>query len=228
PATGCTDRYFPATTCAYPQVIWEYISMPQQQSSLAFFDSANSTPEFTVGLRGYNQEQVNNYIARLHQSLAQTQADKEEAERRLADAQRRLRAAEQRLGTLEQKLSDTNKQPEENSRPTLPGLGTRAEQIPRLAEEQANAHRNKPKREAEGIRSAAPLEAREITDKARAEAAAMKATAEREASEMTTAAERGAAETRVQARREADTLRADAERETKALRTATAHEVAEL
>ena len=84
----------------------------QQQTSLSFFDSS-TTPDFTVGLRGYDREQVNNYIARLHQSLAQHQADKEDAQRSLGDAQRRLRAAEQRLASMEQKLTDTNKQLEE-------------------------------------------------------------------------------------------------------------------
>ena len=76
------------------------------------------------------------------------------------------------MSAMEQKLTDTNKQLEENNRPTLSGLGTRVEQILRLAEEQANDHRGEAKRESEGIISAARLEAREITDKARAEAAA--------------------------------------------------------
>src|SRR5437764_11959943 len=98
------------------------------------------------------------------------------------EAQRRLRQAEQRLNSVEQKLTDTNKQLEENSRPTLSGLGTRVEQILRLAEEQANDHRGEAKREAEGIVSAARLEGREITDEARAAAAAVTATAVRDAS----------------------------------------------
>src|SRR2546430_17085642 len=97
------------------------------------------------------------------------------------ESQRRLRQAEQRLSSIEQKLTDTNKQLEENSRPTLSGLGTRVEQILRLAEEQANDHRGEAKREAEGIVSAARLEAREITDEGRAQARAMKATAAPEA-----------------------------------------------
>ncbi|RQX54763.1 cell division protein DivIVA, partial [Micromonospora chalcea] len=163
--------------------------MPQQQSSpLAFFDNANSQPDFTVGLRGYNTNQVDDFIGRLTAALSQSEQARAEAEQRMNDAQRRLRQAEQRQSALEQKLTETNKQLEENSRPTLSGLGTRVEQILRLAEEQANDHRNEAKRESEGILSAARLEAREITDKARAEAAAMKATAEREAGSVRTAA----------------------------------------
>jgi len=147
--------------------------MPQQQPSpLAFFDNANSQPDFTIALRGYDREQVNSHLGRLNAALHQAQQDRADAEQRMNDAQRRLRQAEQRIAALEQKLSDTNKQLEENSRPTLSGLGTRVEQILRLAEEQANDHRSEAKRESEGILSAARLEAREITDKARAEAAA--------------------------------------------------------
>src|SRR5690554_3683440 len=99
--------------------------MPQQQpSSLAFFENVNSQHELTVVLRGYDREQVNNLVNGLKQALTQAETDKQEAIARMNDAQRRLRAAEQRLGTMEQKLTDTNKQLEENSRPTLSGLGT--------------------------------------------------------------------------------------------------------
>ncbi|MER7003960.1 cell division protein DivIVA, partial [Dactylosporangium sp. NPDC000555] len=155
--------------------------MPQQQSSVDFFQNGSDHEELSVVLRGYDRQQVDSKLQRLNAQLQQASQAREEAEGRLAEAQRRVRQAEQRLGTMEQKLSDTNKQLEENNRPTLSGLGTRVEQILRLAEEQANDHRGEAKRESEGIISAARLEAREITDKARAESAAMKATAEREA-----------------------------------------------
>src|SRR5579859_18626 len=156
---------------------------PQQPSSLAFFDDASGGQEFSVVLRGYDRQQVDGAINRLTATVTQAEQLRAEAEQRVAESQRRLRQAEQRLSQIEQKLTDTSKQLEENSRPTLSGLGTRVEQILRLAEEQANDHRGEAKREAEGIVSASRLEAREITDKARAEAAAMKATAERRSEE---------------------------------------------
>src|SRR5262245_17508140 len=174
--------------------------MPQQPSSLSFFENANSQPDFTVVLRGYDRNQVDDFVQRLNAHLAQTKAAHAEAEQRMNDSQRRTRQAEQALSSAQQKLTDQSKQIEENSRPTLSGLGTRVEQILRLAEEQANEHRGDSKRESEGVVSASRLEAREITDKARAEAAAMKASAEREAGNLRTAAEREAAEVRVQAR----------------------------
>jgi DivIVA domain-containing protein len=141
---------------------------PQPQQNIAFFDNANSSSEFSVVLRGYDRAQVDDFIGRLNGALTQSEQARTEAEQRMNEAQRRLRQAEQRLNSVEQKLTDTNKQLEENSRPTLSGLGTRVEQILRLAEEQANDHRSEAKRESEGILSAARLEAREITDKARA------------------------------------------------------------
>src|SRR3954468_19154343 len=168
--------------------------MPQQQDqNLAFFDGANSQHDFTVVLRGYDRGQVDAHLGRLVAALNQSEQARGEAEQRMNDAQRRLRQAEQRLTGVEQKLGETSKQLEENSRPTLSGLGTRVEQILRLAEEQANDHRNEAKRESEGILSAARLEAREITHKAPADAAAMKATTERESGQLRTHAEREAA-----------------------------------
>src|SRR5688572_13576529 len=112
--------------------------MPQQQSSITFFESANSQPDFTVVLRGYDRAQVDDFVGRLNAALAQSEAARAEAEQRLNDAQRRSRQSEQALTAAQQKLSEQSKQIEESSRPTLSGLGTRVEQILRLAEEQAN------------------------------------------------------------------------------------------
>src|SRR5215475_9747938 len=110
--------------------------MPQQQSDVPpFFDGATSHADFTVVLRGFDREQVTSHLGRLNSQLLQTEQARAEAEQRMNDAQRRLRQAEQRLNSVEQKLTDTNKQLEENSRPTLSGLGTRVEQILRFVVE---------------------------------------------------------------------------------------------
>jgi cell division septum initiation protein DivIVA len=60
--------------------------------------------------------------------------------------------------------------PKSDSRPTLDGLGTRVEQILRLAEEQAEACRSAAQQEAEEIVAAARREAEEIVAAARREA----------------------------------------------------------
>lgn len=67
--------------------------------------------------------------------------------------------------------------PSTDERPTLAGLGTRVEQILRLAEKQADDHRATAEREAERLLSEARSTARLIVDKARAEAAGATATA---------------------------------------------------
>src|ERR1041384_3240563 len=103
--------------------------MPQQQSNLAFFDNPGPLPELSVVLRGYDRSQVDNELRRLNDALNQSERARAEAEQRMNDAQRRLRQAEQRINSVEQTLTDTKKQMEENSRPTLSGLGTRVEQI---------------------------------------------------------------------------------------------------
>ena len=55
--------------------------------------------------------------------------------------------------------------------PGLAGLGTRVEQVLRLAEEQADDHRSKARRDGERILSAARSEAHAILQRARTEAA---------------------------------------------------------
>src|SRR3954465_9783008 len=110
--------------------------MPQQQDqNLTFFETANSQTDFTVVLRGYDRHQVDGHLGRVVAALNQAEQARGEAEQRMNDAQRRLRQAEQRLNALEQKLADSTKLLEENNRPTLSGLGTRVEQIRRLAGE---------------------------------------------------------------------------------------------
>ena len=136
------------------------MSAMASQSSMTFFENANSQPDFTVVLRGYDRPQVDDFVQRLNAALAQSEAARAEAEQRLAEAVRRAKQAEQALQSAQQKLTDQSKQLEEQGRPTLSGLGTRVEQILRLAEEQANEYRGESKRDSEGIISAARLEAR--------------------------------------------------------------------
>ena len=64
---------------------------------LTFFENANSQPDFTVVLRGYDRPQVDDFVQRLNAALAQSEAARAEAEQRLNEAQRRLRQAEQAL-----------------------------------------------------------------------------------------------------------------------------------
>src|SRR5437016_135405 len=101
---------------------------PQQQSNIAFFDNADGTKELSVFLLGYVRHQVDVSVQRLGAALMQAERDRDQAEQRLTDSQRKLRHAEQKSTSLEQRLSDTSKQLEENSKPTLSGLGTRVEQ----------------------------------------------------------------------------------------------------
>src|ERR1051325_483573 len=111
------------------------------ENNLSFFDSSNTDPGFTIALRGYDRHQVNEHLQRLNTELTQHQSGKSEAEQKLTEAQHRVRAVEQQLTALQQQMRSQQKQLQENSKPTLSGLGTRVEQLLRLAEEQANEHR---------------------------------------------------------------------------------------
>ena len=110
-----------------------------EQGNLSFFDSSNTDPGFTIALRGYDRHQVNEHLQRLNTELTQTSGAKTEAEQRLGEAQHRVRAVEQQMTSLQQQLRSQQKQMQENSKPTLSGLGTRVEQLLRLAEERRAA-----------------------------------------------------------------------------------------
>ncbi|OKI65562.1 DivIVA domain-containing protein [Micromonospora sp. CB01531] len=66
--------------------------------------------------------------------------------------------------------------PERRRRPALSGLGTRVEQILKLAEEQADDHRAKARLEAEGIVTATRREAEAILNRAHEQAAGITGT----------------------------------------------------
>jgi len=57
-----------------------------QQSSLTFFENANSQPDFTVVLRGYDRPQVDDFVQRLNAALAQSEAARAEADVSAAEA----------------------------------------------------------------------------------------------------------------------------------------------
>ena len=97
------------------------------------------------------------FIERLHARIDELSEATSRAKTGTTDAR-------DRINELERKVADQTKQLEERAQPTLSGLGTRVEQLFRLAEEQANEHRGESKRESEGFVSAARLESREITD----------------------------------------------------------------
>lgn len=178
-------------------------------------------PDFTIVLRGYERTQVDSYIERLTARLAQLVDARDLADNSSRDN-------DGRVVELEKKLAETQRALEEAAKPTLSGLGTRVEQLLRLAEEQAADHRDDARREAEKLIAAAHLESKEVVEKARAVATAVKTAAEREAKATRDAADREAADVRGTAKRDAEAQRSDAERDTSQLRQATDHEVAEL
>src|SRR5688572_16111936 len=108
------------------------------------------TPDFTIVLRGYERTQVDMFIERLHSRI-------DELSDTASKAKTGTTGARDRMADLERKVAEQSKQLEERAQPTLSGLGTRVEQLLRLAEEQAKEHRGESKREAEKLIAAAHL-----------------------------------------------------------------------
>jgi cell division septum initiation protein DivIVA len=179
------------------------------------------TPDFTIVLRGYERTQVDMFIERLHKRIDELSDTASKAKTGTTDAR-------DRINELERKVAEQAKQLSEREQPTLSGLGSRVEQLLRLADEQASEHRDESKYEAEKLIAAAHLESKEVVEKARAVASAVKTAAEREAKATRDSADREVAEQRENVKREVENLRAEAERETSQLRSTTDHEVAEL
>jgi cell division septum initiation protein DivIVA len=111
------------------------------------------TPDFTIVLRGYERTQVDMFIERLHARIDELTDATSKAKTGTTDAR-------DRINELERKVADQAKQLEERAQPTLSGLGTRVEQLLRLADEQAKEHRGESKREAEKLIAAAHLKSK--------------------------------------------------------------------
>ncbi len=89
---------------------------PDIDAQLSNFFVENSIPEFSRVMRGYDPTQVNTALERLDSEVRKHQENAQALQRELADAHRQL---------------------QEQERPTYSGLGSRIEQLLRLAEEQA-------------------------------------------------------------------------------------------
>src|ERR1700685_3496123 len=149
-----------------------------------FFEDAPPR-EFATVMRGYDRHQVDEHIRTIE---AESRTNKEQAQ------------------AMRRELSDAHRQIQEQERPTYSGLGSRIEQLLRLAEEQAT----------------------EILQEARTAANEFNATAKVEAAELRAAAENEAAELRANAKRETDDLRGSAEREADAIKPGARREADEL
>src|ERR671911_1512983 len=158
--------------------------------------ASGGTPDFTIVLRGYERTQVDMFIERLHARIDELTDTASRAKTGTTDAR-------DRINELERKVAEQGKALAERAQPTLSGLGSRVEQLLRLADEQANEHRGESKREAEKLIAAAHLESKEVVEKARAVATAVKTAAEREAKATRDSADREANETRGSTKREA-------------------------
>src|SRR4029453_5105131 len=162
------------------------------------------TPDFTIVLRGYERTQVDMFIERLYSRIEELTEATSKAKTGTTDAR-------DRISELERKVAEQSKALEERAQPTLSGLGSRVEQLLRLADEQANEHRGESKREAEKLIAPRHLESKEVVEKARAVAPAVKTAADREAKATRDSAERDVNEMRANTRREAEKMRGGAE-----------------
>ncbi|MDP9239499.1 MAG: DivIVA domain-containing protein [Actinomycetota bacterium] len=106
----------------------------------------SALPTFDVALRGYDRRQVDEYLERIERDLAMVQADR-------AAAVSNARAMEQRLTELQRDLQAERERLVEAGQPTYAGLGAKAEQFLRIAEEESARLRAEAERAAAGVRT---------------------------------------------------------------------------
>ena len=134
---------------------------PDIDAQLSNFFEETPQRDFARVMRGYDPHQVNEHLKQIDSELRQHR---------------------DQVQALHSELSEAHRQIQEQERPTYSGLGSRIEQLLRLAEEQAT----------------------EILQEARSAANEFGATAKVEAAEVRAAAENEAAELRANAKRETD------------------------
>src|SRR5260370_23511616 len=149
---------------------------PEIDAQLSNFFERAPARDFAKVMRGYDQHQVDEYLK---------QNDVE------------MGKAGEQAKAFQKELNEAHRQLREQERPTYAGLGSRIEQLLRLAEEQAT----------------------EIVGESRSAANELQAAAKVDAAELRAAAENEAAELRASAKRETDHLRGSADREADAIRT---------
>ncbi|MBO0817111.1 MAG: DivIVA domain-containing protein, partial [Actinobacteria bacterium] len=114
---------------------------PEIDAQLSNFFEETPPREFAKVMRGYDQHQVDEFIKQLDGEVRQYREQMQAQQRELAEAHRQLR---------------------EQERPTYSGLGSRIEQLLRLAEEQATEIVQEARAAANELNAAAKVDAAEV------------------------------------------------------------------
>src|SRR5713226_5586898 len=150
-----------------------------------FFDEDQPHPTFSQKMRGYDQEEVEGHLR--------------EMDARLRDMRQSYQATQQEIAYL-------HRQMQEQERPTYSGLGSRIEQLLRLAEEQRDEILAEARTEANQLMASAKVDAAELRAAAENETVELRATTKREVEEQIGSAEQEADNIRSNVARESEDL----------------------
>lgn len=132
----------------------------------------NEGPEFAVAMRGYDRAQVDDYLARLHEWLLESQARTARAEEEAAAAVRTAEDLRQQLVVLEERSFSSTPD-------SIKALGDRVGRILTTAFEAAEDMRTGADHDTRKLLSEAEARAAQIVDDARVEAEGMLEDAQR-------------------------------------------------
>jgi DivIVA domain-containing protein len=174
---------------------------------------ATDDEAFSTAMRGYNREEVDNAIQDLRRELIKANSDKAESAKEL-----------KRLGAM---VADLQAELDETGSPTYSGLGTKLENVLRVAEEQSTRLISQADIDAEKLRNSVQGEVNALRVEAMESADRIVAEATAKAAELLDAARSEADDLLAESRAKAAAAEQDALREAASIRGAVATEAAE-
>ncbi len=183
--------------------------------------TGSAVGQFAVVLRGYDRGQVDVHVSQLETSIS-------ELTRRGKAEHSELVALREQVEGHRREIAEARRILAETERPTYAGLGARAQELLRMAEEQAVEIVSGSEAERARRMSEVASQVTEIRRSSEAAALAAREGAEREAQARVDAAEQAAVAMRQTAAEAAERVRDEAEREAQTAREETAGDVEEL
>lgn len=201
-----------------------------------FDDTASAAGNFPTALRGYDRQAVDDYVRTLEASVVQSRRQAAQLEQQTGALQNQLDDLASKQSSSEDvdytnlggRANDILRLAEEQARDLTEHASVEAERIKELARREADALREKAAREGDSIKSGGVAEIDQLRDRLTEEVDAQVAKAKAEAGALVAAARREAEAVHRQSEHEAQTVRQNAYLDTENLRRTVEREVAEV
>jgi cell division septum initiation protein DivIVA len=200
-----------------------------------FDDAASAVGNFPTALRGYDRTAVDDYVRTLEASVVQSRRRASQLEQQISTLQDQLTSHAERgsaqevdYSNLGGRANDILRLAQEQARELVENATIEAEKVKETARREADNLRNSAAKEGSAIKSGGVAEIDQLRSKLNAEIQAQVGKAKAEAEALVAAARRQAESVRREAGHEAQTTRQNAYLDTENLRRTVEREVAEI